>query len=218
MSSSTPPLVSELEAKIVPLSQRCIQAMYEDPFWMARFGERGRKHAEADSEYHVKYVAAALREADVTVFENYARWLRGVLASRGMCSWHLAESFRQLARAMHAEGVTEPAPALAVLRAGGAALDYEAGAAAPLAAQSSELAALRDSLGNDAYRLDELWSFLLDAVDRDDAPAFRAHVDFLGRALVADDDERSRLACTLSALQSFVGTNTSPDLAQRLFS
>ncbi|RYZ07557.1 MAG: hypothetical protein EOO73_11300 [Myxococcales bacterium] len=212
-------LTTELETKIVALSRRCIQAMYEDPFWMARFGERGRRHAEQDSEFHVKYIASALRADDVALFENYARWLRGVLASRGMCSWHLSESFRQLAAAMHAEGVAEPEPALAVLDAGRAALHYQTGDAAPLAVQSTTtLGALRDRLGEDSYRLEELWSFLLDSVDRQDASAFRGHVDFLSRTLVADEAERLKLARTLSALQALAAPHMPVELAERLFS
>ncbi|MDF3066603.1 MAG: uncharacterized protein K0R38_2204 [Polyangiaceae bacterium] len=208
-------LCAELETKIVALSRRCIEAMYEDPFWMARFGERGRKHAEEDSEYHVKYIVAALRGSDAAVFENYARWLRSVLASRGMCSWHLAQSFWQLAQAMRAEQIAEAEPALSVLGVGRAALDYTIGNAAPIAAHAAEL---RAAVGDDAYRLEELWSFLLDAVDRDDAPAFRAHVDFVERALVQDDAERLRLARTLSALQSLAAMHAPAELPERLFS
>lgn len=201
MNPATQGLAGELEHKRRALSLRCIDGMYEDPFWMARFGERGRRHAEQDSEFHVKYIVAALRAEDAAVFENYARWLRGVLAARGMCSWHLAESFRQLALAVGEEHVTNPEPALALLSSGTAALAYTTGDAASLAARGSELLLIREELAHGDYRLDELWSFLLDALDRADVSEFRAHVDFLRSTLAAEDAERERLERTLRELQ-----------------
>ena len=194
-------LASVLEAKVQRLSQLCIQAMYRDPFWEARFGARGRQHAEQDSAYHVKYVVAALRADDHRVFENYVIWLRGVLASRGMCTWHLGESFRQLALAMAAEQVAEHERAVAVLEAGAAALLYSEGPAAALQARSEQaLGGVLARSPEPPYRLDELWSFLLDGVARVDSQAMAKHVAFLQQALTTTESERTRLSHTLQAL------------------
>lgn len=200
MSSSGPSLIEELGSKRVVLARRCIEAMYADPFWMARFGERGRRHAEQDSEYHVKYVLSALHAGDDGVFASYARWLRGVLTSRGMCSWHLTESFRQLTEAMRVEGIAAPEAAIRVLRVGADALTYTTGAAASWSAPTAPNP-LRTELGEDAYRLEELWSFCLDSLDRDDPSAFRAHVRFVDRALATTEASPRRLRRTLGAFE-----------------
>ncbi len=49
-------LRDDLEALTPALSRRCTDAMYADPFWQARFGQRGRHHADEDSGYHVRYL------------------------------------------------------------------------------------------------------------------------------------------------------------------
>lgn len=202
MSGPSSALLAELEAKSSNLSRRCTSAMYADPFWMARFGERGRYHAERDSEYHVKYVLAALRAGDSTLFGSYARWLRGVLVSRGMCSWHLAQSFRQLAYAVGEEGISHAEPALRVLDSGIGALVYDTGPAAPRAARADGLEEMRVQLGADAYRLEELSSFSLDALDRGAPEVFRVHVEFLRQTLACGEPARAQLSRTLDALAS----------------
>lgn len=210
-------LAARLEQKASVLSQRCTVAMYADPFWQARFGDRGRKHAEADSAYHVKYVAAALREGDMGVFKNYALWLRGVLAARGMCSFHLAESFRQLTLAMQAEAVDDAQLAAEVLAEGVRALEYTDGAAGELDANRE---ALRDgvaaSLGSASYRADELLSFLADALARVDAESFKAHVRFLERSLTTGEQERQALHATIAAIRAAAVPRLSVESAARL--
>lgn len=191
-------LIAALEQKKTALALRCIDAMYEDPFWLERFGERGRKHAEEDAAFHVKYLCAALREEDAAIFRHYAVWLRGVLASRGMCSWHLVESFRNLTLALGAEGVTPAGPVAALLANGSAALTYRDGAAGELAQHAARL--LESKPGAD-YRNAELVSFLLDGVARGDIRAFPAHVTFLRERLATDTRTRSALATTLAELR-----------------
>lgn len=216
MTPSAARLASELEERKDALSRRCIDAMYRDPFWMARFGERGRRHAEEDAAYHVEYVVAALRSEEVALFERYARWLRTVLVVRGMCSWHLAESFRQLASALYEERVPEPEAALAVLHAGRAALSYGAPRAAPFEDRAAELEALRARLGADACRLDELWSFTLDSWVRGDAAPLRAHLEFLRRSVLTAPGDDQRLTLTLRALRQLLASESAPELADWL--
>lgn len=201
MQNANEDLARRLEQRTTELSRRCIEAMYRDPFWQARFGDRGRRHAEEDSAYHVKYVVAALRAGDRAVFENYTIWLRGVLASRGMCSWHLAESFRQLTLALGAEQIMGAEPAAELLAVGGHALEYHAGPAAPLTAHAQELKArVEQQLGGEGYRLDELLSFVQDGLSRGDSSALPRHVAFLQSTLSSEPLERAQLHDTLSAL------------------
>jgi hypothetical protein len=193
-------LAVELETKRGELARRCIDAMYRDEFWPKRFGDRGRQHAEQDSAYHVKYVVAALRADDSRVFQNYAVWLRGVLAARGMCSWHLTESFRELGIAMVDEGIAGRDRAISVLNDGARALDYVEGPAGALQARAAELRTrVQSALETQPYRLDELCSFLLDGLARVDSLMLAKHATFLRQSL-ADEDERHRLELTLAAL------------------
>lgn len=196
ISPVTPQLLQALEEKKAALALRCIDAMYADPFWHARFAERGRRHAEEDAAFHLKYVSAALREQDLGVFRHYTVWLRGVLASRGMCSWHLSESFRQLTLALSEEGILYAEPAAQVLATGVRALAYVDGEAGELETHADVLR------GCDGYRVEELVSFLLDGVARGDSNAFRSHVEFLDGRLATGQTERAALRATLAALEA----------------
>lgn len=208
-------LIANLEQKKGALSARCIEAMYRDPFWQARFGDRGRRHAEQDSAYHVQYVIAALREGEVNVFCNYAVWLRGVLCSRGMCSHHLAESFRKLVRALAEEGVADAEPAAAVLLRGVESLRYGTGAAAELEQQETTLEGqLRAELASEPYRFTELASFLKDALARGDGQGWAQHLTFLRERLAVSEAERAELDATVSALAPAALSLLSPDAAR----
>jgi hypothetical protein len=128
-----------LAARAVTLSQRVLDRMYENPFWMERYGERGRRFANEDSLHHVGYLDQALAAGDAAVFERYARWLRSVLVTRGMCSEHLAENFRLLAEAVTADALPDAERAVAILHDGAGSLTYESGAAAALEAVKPRL-------------------------------------------------------------------------------
>jgi hypothetical protein len=90
-------LLEALEREGRTLSQRVLEEMYKDPFWTERFGARGRRHADEDSDFHLRYLARALAAGQADVLVRYAVWLREVLATRGMCTRHLDENFRLLA-------------------------------------------------------------------------------------------------------------------------
>jgi hypothetical protein len=132
-------LSERLQAKSSVLGERATREMYDDPFWQARFGARGREMAEKDSQYHLSYLVQALAAEDAGVFESYARWLQTLLISRGMCSRHIAENFQRLEQAIEDE-VDQPKAALEVLRAGRAALVYPGGPARELQLCAEQLA------------------------------------------------------------------------------
>lgn len=121
------------------ISARVLADMYRDPFWLERFGARGQKHAEEDSRYHVSYLVQALVAGDPEVLGAYARWLRTLLVSRGMCTRHLDENLERLGRALEAaiEGASLAAEYLNQARA---SLSYPGGAARELEAAAPRLA------------------------------------------------------------------------------
>lgn len=119
-------LVQRLETQGLQISARVIAEMYENPFWNERFGERGRRHADQDGDYHLSYLIQALVAKDVAVITGYARWLQSVLTTRGMCTRHLADNFERLERAIGQE-IEDAAPATEYLRQARAALHYDGG-------------------------------------------------------------------------------------------
>lgn len=151
------------------LSQQVLDAMYENPFWMERYGPRGRQFADEDSLHHISYLDQAIAAGDAGVFEKYARWLRAVLVNRGMCSAHLAENFRRLSQAIAAAGLPDATAAHDILARGADSLEYREGDAAGLQAQEALLltAMQRALLDGHAVRADDqeyLVSYLLDGI------------------------------------------------------
>lgn len=121
------------------LSQRVLDEMYKDAFWSDRYGDRGRRHADEDSDFHLKYLSRALAADDATVMLRYAAWLREVLATRGMCTRHLDENFRLLSAQIGAQSWPERERATRLLDRAREALRYEAGEARELQARSEAL-------------------------------------------------------------------------------
>jgi len=182
------------------LSARVLAEMYADPFWAARFGERGRHHARNDGELHLKYLAEALDSNSVTVFSSYAHWLRELLVSRGMCSRHLAENFTLLADAIEAEPWSDRARAIEILRAGADSLRYTTGPAAALEA-------LRAVTPDPPA--DTLLSYLADALAFDQPGWFAGYIAFAATL-------RPSLGAELAALRRRIAseaTNPVPALA-----
>lgn len=201
-------LATEIERAGKRLGGRVLDAMYEDPFWEARYGARGRLHADEDSAYHVTYLVEALRSGNSQVMTRYACWLRSVLVPRGMCSAHLAENFERLAALISAE-LADVAPALRVLEEARLALRYQSGPGAFLEAKAPELIrALKARLGElDApgvpthARPASLLSYLADALQLQRPELFLDHVGFLLRFYRAQPRSSQRLANTLAALE-----------------
>jgi len=119
-------LAAILERDGRALSQRVLDEMYRDAFWSERFGDRGRRHANEDSDFHLRYLARALSAGDATILVRYATWLREVLATRGMCTRHLDENFRLLARELSATSWPGRDKAVALLEEARAGLRHEA--------------------------------------------------------------------------------------------
>ena len=125
-------LLDRLRSDGPAISQAVLEEQYRDPFWRARFGDKGRRHANEDSAFHLQYLSRAVTVEDASVLVRYAVWLREVLASRGMCSRHLAENFRLLAIGIDAQHWPDGERAAGYVREAQAALDHATGDAATL--------------------------------------------------------------------------------------
>ncbi|MEY2933986.1 MAG: hypothetical protein RL033_4735, partial [Pseudomonadota bacterium] len=136
----TAQLVRELETQAPALTARVVSEMYRDPFWSARFGERGRKFSEEDGQSHISHLVQALVARDPEVLSRYGRWLRSVLTTRGMCTRHLTENFERLEWAVR-DLNADAQPAVDYLRAARAELQAELVGAEPLAQAGDQLAA-----------------------------------------------------------------------------
>lgn len=121
--TSHAPLIAALRSQAITLGERAVEEMYRNPFWEARFGERGRKFASEDGQYHLRYLCQALDDRNPQVMRNYVQWLQGVLTARGMCTRHLEENFLRLRRLI-SEHVASSLPAQAMLDEAVAALRY----------------------------------------------------------------------------------------------
>lgn len=135
-SSPTDPI----ELALRPLSARVVDEMYQDdPFWSARFGPRGKHHASQDGDFHALYLAQALHMRSPPVMVRYARWLRDVLVTRGMCSWHLEENFARLRVVVLGTDLTYAKEVAALLEEAMRALHRESGPAADVERLAGEL-------------------------------------------------------------------------------
>ena len=133
-------LAARIEARRTEIASRAVAAMYEDPFWMDRFGERGRRFADDDGVFHVAYLVESLRLGAAEPLVRYAEWLRSVLVTRGMCTRHLSEQLGRVSSALRELDLADAAPAVAHLDAARAGLRYANGAAGTIQQQEERLA------------------------------------------------------------------------------
>jgi len=173
-------LLLRLRAEAPALNLAAVDEEYKDPFWWDRYGERGRRFMIEDGQHHYSYVAEAVAAGSTGLMVRYARWLRGVLTSRGMCSEHLADGFRIRARVLAARGWDDVAPALAAFAAGEAALRHDEGPAAGVVPEYGQRVELPATLaGSDAELQHEartLLSYLADALADERPQRLREHL------------------------------------------
>jgi hypothetical protein len=174
-------LLERLDAATPRLCERVFVEMYANPFWDARFGERGRTHAAQDGRFHVQYLREALTAGDPGVMTRYATWLQQLLTTRGMCTRHLAENLARLARAIEDEGWEDGALATAPLVAAIEALRYPEGAARELQDAAPALADLATARLYDAHP--EWLERTGDAGRRRCVDDLRYHLDYTADAL-----------------------------------
>ena len=205
--SSPPDLADALERTAGAIADRAHRDMYLDPFWIARFGERGRAYAVEDARYKVTYLVEALRAGSAKGFADFSIWLRGVLRARGMCSRHLADGIAAVSRSL---GMleTETGDARAVLDSGIAALSYSAGEAAAVDAAVAHAPRIHPwdqrpgwtSTADAAHLL----SYAADALDAGTPDPFLAHVEWAARHAAASGTTTAAVDAALAAAASIV--------------
>lgn len=57
-------LLERIERDGRALSQGVLDEMYKDPFWTERYGDRGRRHADEDGDFHLRYLSRAPTAGD----------------------------------------------------------------------------------------------------------------------------------------------------------
>ncbi|MFO0614219.1 MAG: hypothetical protein U0414_16640 [Polyangiaceae bacterium] len=205
------PLADALLESAQALSADVHVAMYRDPFWMERFGERGARFSREDGVHHVKYLADALRFEQPSLLSDYAVWLRGVLTSRGMCTLHLDETLACLADAIDARGIEGATLARGVIDSARRALAYPEGEALAIQRAADTLSArLVAGSPDDAPILGEaqirrLISYAADAVAKGDDRGFVEHVTWLRDSLVRRGIAGARFDALLLALEEAGG-------------
>jgi MerR family transcriptional regulator, light-induced transcriptional regulator len=81
------------------------------PDWIARYGDRARRHGITDALFHIDFLAGAVEAGSPEAFGAYAAWTVRVLRARGGEAAFLEEKTRQVEGAM-AERLTPPGAAL----------------------------------------------------------------------------------------------------------
>ena len=84
------------------LAEMVVAEMYRNPFWQARYGDRGKIRALEDAGLNLDNLAAVLRLGIVAELGYHYRWLRDVLVVRGMCSRHVQETMGAICLALTA--------------------------------------------------------------------------------------------------------------------
>jgi hypothetical protein len=181
-----------IESQIDNLASEAFAGMYTNPFWDARFGERGRRYALEDQRHHLKHLIMALNLNRPEVLTEYAKWLQVVLTSRGMCTRHLADNFILLGDLLDASGPSMVHPARRYLEMAVGALMYQEGPEGALHTAAETLvddaiASLFREQGTAEIRGDEALvqsrddvsyhlSYLADALALGKSELFTAHV------------------------------------------
>jgi hypothetical protein len=89
-------LTLEIERARGEIVEGLLEEMYQNPFWDARFGERGRIHTRRDTNFHLNYLISALELHNPASLVTYYHWLQGLLVYRGMCTLHLRQTINSL--------------------------------------------------------------------------------------------------------------------------
>ena len=210
-------LAGRITALADQLARRSTERMYEDPFWEARFGARGRRFADEDGRHHVDHLVLALQVGDVGPLAQYVRWLRVVLTTRGMCSRHIEQNLSRVADAIDEAQIEGAERARAQLEEAARALRPETAAASALFDARAAIAAgarrrfdlahpgratpAGDPRGGTDDDLSTLVSFLTDAVALDRPDLFAKHVAWLAPWLASRGHHPQYVAALLEAME-----------------
>ncbi len=196
---------------------------YANPFWEARFGERGRRRTREDNLFHLKYFITALSAGDIAIFADYWKWLRPMLVLRGISTRHVREFIevteRHL-RPMIADFWPEVDP---YFEAAYAAMAYEHPACQALnvraeaiaAAVSRHLLEARPATVWTGCRQDNqyLLSYLMDAAANQAPRLYRDYLTWIGGFLAGRGIDPSDLSLNLEFLRAEIAQTLPPQPA-----
>lgn len=116
------------------------EEMYQNPFWEARYGEKGKRNTRQDTNYHINQLVTTVAMDLPSLSVQYYHWLQGLLVYRGMCTLHIQDTIDCMAR-QFARLIPDAWPGIEpYLRAGEQGLVYEHPACAALATAETSIA------------------------------------------------------------------------------
>ena len=133
------PILIEIQSARVRILERMLADLYHNPFWDARFGEKGRIYAVQDSGYHIDYLLTAIKANDPQVYGAYWAWFRPLMVQRGICTRHLVDTLTSLGQHLIAEVAQDDRLLAVYLGAARQALDYDLPACRELAALENQI-------------------------------------------------------------------------------
>ena len=85
-------LCAAIEQQRAEMVRETVADLYRNPFWEARFAERGRQRADEDASHHLSHLITAIEVDSAATLKDYFSWLQSVLVTRGMCTRHLVDT------------------------------------------------------------------------------------------------------------------------------
>lgn len=101
-------LAERLDARRADLVARIVDSHYRArPDLARRYGPQGRMRCEEDAEFHLNYLAEAIRAGSAALFVDYVIWARDLLESRNVPATDLEENLGFVSAAI--ESALDPA-------------------------------------------------------------------------------------------------------------
>lgn len=89
--------IHDIERARSEIIEGVLEEMYQNPFWDARYGERGRRLTRQDTNHHLNYLVSAVDLNNPPTLTSYFHWNQGLLPRHGMCTLHLRQTLDSLA-------------------------------------------------------------------------------------------------------------------------
>src|SRR5947209_6088487 len=85
MRKERPVVRTQAPAVARPAAEAVVSRQYRlQPGLRQRYGEGGQAKCVQDTEYHLAYLAAAVRYSSPVLFSDYIAWAKAVLAAHGV--------------------------------------------------------------------------------------------------------------------------------------
>lgn len=222
-------LIAQIERVRPQVIDGLFDEMYQNPFWEARYGEKGKKHTRLDTNYHINQLVTSLAMDLPSLSVQYYHWLQGLLVYRGMCTLHIRDTIDCMAR-QFSRLIPESWPGIEpYLRAGEQGLVYEHPGCAALLQAEMDIArattnrmfqqartgkpiderAFAAGLRDNRYHL----SYLADTVANQLEDAFDKYIVFLTGFLPQHGVSLAALFEDLQVLSEEINATLPPDMA-----